>query len=401
MVYTGTWDSQPVTVSLRADCLIVSVGPPDRAQVVSTDRAGRLWTAFLDGISYRRGLNGRVIARQRAEGGPRRRDWLTPDEARQVEVRATQILAGLRHTIDGGQAQFRVPLPSAVHDAITRAAGFTPIESARDARRYAEVYRPVGILPPDQYMALVLQMTEGCSFNTCTFCSFYKDRVFHIKTPDELRAHAVAVHDFLGAGISLRRSIFLADANALVVPMGRLLPLLDVIHDVFDVERMGGMYAFLDGFSGEKKSAVDYATLRALGLRRIYVGLESGSADVLRFLKKPGDPNDAVHAVQTMKEAGLSVGVIVLLGAGGQQFAAGHVAGTVDALNAMRLDADDILYFSDLVISPDLPYALDARQARLATLDETALAGQGEAIRRGLTRIHPRISRYDIREFVY
>jgi len=38
--------------------------------------------------------------------------------------------------------------------------------------------KPVGILPPDQYMAVVLQAAEGCAFNTCTFCDFYRDRSF-------------------------------------------------------------------------------------------------------------------------------------------------------------------------------------------------------------------------------
>ena len=100
-----------------------------------------------------------------------------------------------------------------------------------DARRFGEIYRPVSILPPDQYLALVVQATEGCSYNQCTFCDFYRDRPFRVKSADELRAHIAAVQAFFGPALGLRKSLFLADANALVVPMPRLRAWLDVIAE--------------------------------------------------------------------------------------------------------------------------------------------------------------------------
>jgi radical SAM superfamily enzyme YgiQ (UPF0313 family) len=126
----------------------------------------------------------------------------------------------------------------------------------QDVIQYHKVYKPVGILPPDQYMAVVLQATEGCSFNTCTFCDFYRDRPFRIKQPDAFRQHCEAVRDYLGEGLKLRRTIFLGDANALVIPMPRLLPLLDIVHQTYDVEALGGIYAFLDGLAGNAKAAL-------------------------------------------------------------------------------------------------------------------------------------------------
>jgi radical SAM superfamily enzyme YgiQ (UPF0313 family) len=277
--------------------------------------------------------------------------------------------------------------------------------SEQDIQSYHQVYRPVGILPPDQYMAVVLQVTEGCSFNTCTFCNFYRDRPFKIKRPDEFKEHALKVRDFLGRGLSLRRTIFLGDANALVTPMARLLPLFDSVHEVFDVEKMGGIFAFLDGFSGEKKLVADYQLLREKGLKRVYVGMESGNADLLKFLKKPGKPEDVIHAVQTMKQAGIPVGVIVLLGAGGKQYAQGHVVDTIAALNAMDLDMDDIVYFSELIESEGMQYVKDAYQARLRPLSSEERIAQGDEIERRLVfseeKGEPHISRYDIREFVY
>jgi radical SAM superfamily enzyme YgiQ (UPF0313 family) len=114
---------------------------------------------------------------------------------------------------------------------IERAARFDSLTARLDAARFAEVYSPIGILPPDQYLALVLQATVGCSFNTCTFCDLYH-QPFRVKTPDEFRRHIHDVHEYLGESLLLRqRSIFLGAANALAIPMSRLLPLLDMIQE--------------------------------------------------------------------------------------------------------------------------------------------------------------------------
>ena len=405
MVISGRWQGRPIALSIRRECLTISIGEPDHAHVISYDRAGRLWTAFLDGISYRRGLDGRIVARWRNTEGERERHWLSAAQAVAVEERIWQTATALYSAIRSGDASLITPLPQEGYVLLERAAAFDVTHSAEDARRFSQVYKPIGILPPDQYMAVVLQATEGCSFNTCTFCHFYKGRPFRIKQPAEFRSHALAVRQFLGEGLSLRRSIFLGDANALVIPMPRLLPLLDVVHEVYDVAALGGIYAFLDAFSGEKKSPQDYATLYERGLRRVYIGLESGNADLLAFLKKPGTPQDAVQTVRALKSAGVAVGVIVLLGAGGKQYAEAHVRDTIKVLNAMSLGSGDILYFSQLIVSAEMAYAQDAFRAGLEPLTQAECRAQGEAIARGLhfrpDAGAPRISRYDIREFVY
>lgn len=106
-----------------------------------------------------------------------------------------------------------------------------------------------------------------------------------------------------------------------------------------------------------------------------------------------------------MKDAGLAVGVIVLLGAGGRQYAAPHVRDTVRAINAMELDMDDLIYFSELVESEGMAYVTAAYQAGLKPLTPAERARQAEEIESQLRFSAiggtPHISRYDIREFVY
>ncbi|MBI4927754.1 MAG: radical SAM protein, partial [Anaerolineae bacterium] len=98
-------------------------------------------------------------------------------------------------------------------------------------------------------------------------------------------------------------------------------------------------------------------------------------------------------------------GVIVLLGAGGQAYARSHVEDSIATLNRMNLDADDLIYFSELVEAEGMQYTLDAYQAGLGPLSAGERAAQAEEIETALVfddqRGTPHISRYDIREFVY
>ncbi|HSK11294.1 MAG TPA: radical SAM protein, partial [Vicinamibacterales bacterium] len=281
-------------------------------------------------------------------------------------------------------------------------ARFDSTAAAADAARFAAIYRPIGILPPDQYLSVVLQATEGCSFGTCTFCDLYHDE-YRVKTPAEFGEHTRAVLAYLGRSIALRRrSIFLGAANALAVPMPRMVRLFEALRESFPAP-VPPVRAFVDAFTGVHKEAADYARLGTLGLSRVYVGLESGHDPLLAFVKKPGTSSQAVDTVASLKAAGVQVGVIVMIGLGGQRFAAPHLEDTARAINAMRLGPGDILYFSDLVEVPGTSYPVVARESGLEPLDLRARLDQLAALRARLAfpGRGPQLARYDVREFVY
>ena len=405
MVHNGNWHNQNLTLSIKPNCITISLQSTSMNEVYSFDLSGRLWTCMRGDRSYRRGLNGKIVAKWITSSGERERKWLSAAEEHDLLKSSRQFCLNLIQAVTNQELIFIPALTANELGYLKVTVLFDQSDYQKDVERFNNIYKPVGILPPDQYMAVVLQAAEGCSFNTCTFCDFYRSMRFHIKTLDEFNTHLHHVKDYLGAGLSLRRTIFLGDANALVVPMPRLLPMLNTVHQVFDVESLGGIYAFLDGFSGDKKTTSDYHQLSKLGLKRIYLGVESGNNDLLRYLKKPGNSQDAVQAVQSMKGAGIAVGIIILLGAGGKKFAQAHVDDTIDILNKMQLDADDIIYFSELVENAGLSYTRTAFKDELAPLTPDERVKQGERIEAALTFSEtggtPHISRYDIREFVY
>ncbi|MDW8321894.1 MAG: radical SAM protein, partial [Armatimonadota bacterium] len=332
----------------------------DEREVYTFDPTGRLWMTYVDGVNYKRGLDGRMVCK-----------WATPDGARRLRrlnsEEADSILRWTHQMAIQALNLFPSDGDPVCRDALERACQWDVEAHHRDAQRFLQAYKPVSILPPDQYLALVLQVTEGCHWNRCTFCDFYRDRRFAIKTPQQLREHIVQVQEYFGDTLRLRNRIFLADANALVAPQRMLVPLLEMIHEAFPIEpndlspsdlqqwrerhpvRLQGMYSFVDAFTGYRKSVAEWRELQQLGIRRVYIGVETGCEELLRFLRKPQTNAEVLQLVGALKEAGIAVGVIILLGAGGHSYTRQHAAETSALLNQMPWSAGDILYFSELI----------------------------------------------------
>jgi len=404
LVHFGKNLDKTITISQKKNSLTVSSETSNETSVFSFDKEGRLWTALINKISYRRGLNGNIVAKWSSGREVLHRKWLDIHEREWLLSLSHKEVLSIDHSLLSKDLVFEPTLDDATVKEISYLAKLTKNFYKKDVDNYYSVYKPVGILPPDQYISVVLQLTEGCSFNKCTFCNFYRDRPFKIKSPEEFNDHILDVKHFIGNGLSLRRTIFLGDANALVVPTKKLLPLIEIIHKHLDVAELGGLFAFLDGFSGEKKSTTEYKSLKDLGVEKIYIGLESGNNALLKFLNKPGLAEEALDAVNQIKSAGISVGIIVLLGAGGKQFQDKHIKDTINIINKMNLDADDLIYFSELIESDGLEYSKQAFSANLEPLTSQERFLQRKSIEENLIFSEsgtPHISTYDIRDFVY
>lgn len=393
-------DGRPATLLLGEASTVLSV---DDALVSSWDLAGRPYALVRESGTYRRGLDGRLLWKREAtpDGARVRRKLSAEEGAPIVEAARREAEAALVILGDG-----RPPGPEGSTVAGDRLGRIVAMDAAAlrdDARRFLAASGPVGILPPDQYLALVVRVTEGCSWNGCTFCSLYHGVPFRWKRLDELAAHLGALRAYFGRSIALRRSVFLGDANALCLSHDRLLPLVEAVsRDLPGVP----LFSFLDAWTGQRKSEAEWREYATLGLRRVYVGLETGDPDLLAWLEKPGSPQDAVDLVGALHEAGIAAGVIVLLGAGGSRFADAHAARTSEALAAMRLGPDDLLYFSEYIDEPGLAYGRRATgapdlqplsTARNAELRRSILAG----LRPADPARPPRSATYDTREFVY
>ena len=384
-------DGRRLGVRLTERALTISIGD---GEVLSWDLGGRLYSVWADGRTWRRGLSGRA--------------WEKGADAAGRRYRRPIDGAALDEVVEGAAARARGALAAlagqdpVIAGRLERAARFDAAAARADSAAFNALYRDVGMLPPDRYLSLVAELTEGCSFHTCTFCDLYHEP-FRVRSSEEFSRHLSSVRAFMGDSIALRgRSIFLGAANALALPMPRLLQALDIVADAFGPDRLQ-VSGFIDPKTAGRRTEADYATLAAHGLGRVYLGLESGHDPLLAFVEKPGTAGDAVRGVAAAKAAGLHVAVIVILGLGGDRFDEAHVADTAGALNAMPLGAGDIVYFSPLVEPAERPYAALAEAAGIRPLDAEAQRAQRGRIRERLAFAGrpPQIATYDVGEFVY
>ncbi|OFX29494.1 MAG: hypothetical protein A2Z07_02620 [Armatimonadetes bacterium RBG_16_67_12] len=375
------------------------------------DHAGRFFTAWRENRLYRRALDGRVMEKhtdRRGRHPVKHRRFLDAGErSALVNDAAAAARVTLRALRDGtAELLWARPEPSDRSRAdrmVAAAAGFDAEAAEADRQQFEAVYTPVSILPPDRYLALVVQITEGCHWNRCTFCSFYRDRPFRVKPVADLTAHLEAIMAFFGEGLTLRRGVFLGDANALLLPAADLGPRLDLVTRCLP-EHTQDVSAFIDVFTGHHKGAADFEALRARGLRRIYMGVETGDDGLLAFLNKPQTAAEAAELVRSVKAAGLAVGVIAMAGIGGRAYWRRHVEATLDVLGRMALGTGDLVYVSAFTAPANGPYAERARAEGIAPLDHDAVGDQVEELLRGAAAVvglGTRIAPYDIEEFLY
>lgn len=165
--------------------------------------------------------------------------------------------------------------------------------------------------PPMERSSFMLGVAVGCAYNRCTFCTLFKHLAYRelplAQIEDELRR----VHDLGGAP----RSIFLGDGNAFGMAMPRLMSILSLIRKYFPSCEMVNMDATVTDI--RKKSDSELRELRDAGVRRLYLGIESGLDDVLAFIKKDHTKQQAEEQILRLHDADLSYNAHIMTGIAG------------------------------------------------------------------------------------
>ncbi len=162
--------------------------------------------------------------------------------------------------------------------------------------------------PPSEADALILQATVGCSWNHCTYCDMYRDKTFRIRDIDtilsDLDSAAPVARDVA--------KVFVADGDALVMPMEYWRPILDRCQALFPNLRRVSCYAMARNI--REKTDAELAELRSMGLSTLYIGPESGDDRTLKKIAKGDTFAGHVEAAQRARAAGMALSVIALLG---------------------------------------------------------------------------------------
>ena len=229
------------------------------------------------------------------------------------------------------------------------------------------------IRPPSEAYSLLIRVTRNCSWGRCAFCPVYKGLPFsvrpveHVKKDIDLisgyvqliekmadksghvtRAEVMGETDKMNSGelqafsaafnwlAGGMKSIFIQDANSLVIKPANLVEILFYLKKCFPQAERITSYARSHTVARIKDD--DLKAISEAGLNRIHIGLESGSDQVLEMVKKGVTKAGHIKAGLKVKKAGMELSEYVMPGLGGRKYSKVHAIETADALNQINPD---------------------------------------------------------------
>ncbi|MFC1769580.1 radical SAM protein [Nitrospirota bacterium] len=262
------------------------------------------------------------------------------------------------------------------------------------------------IRPPSEANSLLLRITRNCPWNKCKFCGLYKGEKFSIrsvshvikdvdllkqfvddihgisKKPEELARRELnelqdrlsenewmAYHSAINWYQSGMRSIFLQDANSLIMKPEDLIQILKYLREVFPhIERIT---SYARSSSLARISEEDMALIYKAGLNRIHVGMESASDEVLKFVNKGVDKATHIIAGQKVKNAGIELSEYFMPGLGGETLSEANALETADAMNQTN---PDFIRIRTLAVPEGLELFKDCQSGAFTKMGEVRVA---------------------------
>jgi radical SAM superfamily enzyme YgiQ (UPF0313 family) len=220
------------------------------------------------------------------------------------------------------------------------------------------------IRPPPEAYSILLQVTLGCSHNKCTFCSTFKNKRFQIKDNETI------LSDILFASKYMRNQdkVFLMDGDALIVPQKRLMWTLERIREHLPWVKRVGAYANTKSIG--MKSPEDLIELREMGLGILYLGVESGDDEVRKRVKKGSSAQHCLEMGRRVKEAGIQLAALVLLGIGEKERSMEHAKATGEILSGIDPDFASAL---TLLLIPGTPLYDEYERGEFEMPDEMGM----------------------------
>lgn len=221
-------------------------------------------------------------------------------------------------------------------------------------------YEGLIIRPPSEAHSLLLQVTVGCSHNRCAFCGAYRQKKFKIKPLDRIEKdlREAATYGYI-------EKLFLCDGDAIIIPQVRLGEILFLINRYLPTLKRIGSYA--NTKSVLRKSVDDLKKLKDMGLKIIYLGVETGNAELLKKIDKGATREQMAEAARRIKEAGIELSVTVLLGIGGIEKSIAHAMDTASLLTDMDPDYVGAL---TVMLVPQTPLYNDYMAGRFVLPDK-------------------------------
>jgi radical SAM superfamily enzyme YgiQ (UPF0313 family) len=203
--------------------------------------------------------------------------------------------------------------------------------------------------PPSEWKSLILQVTNGCSWNRCTFCNMYTDpqKRFQPKSIEDIEAE---VRSVVERDLPVYR-VFLADGDAMTLSARRLHQIMDVLNRWLPHKPRVSAYCLPRNL--KNKSVEELRELREKGLSLMYVGCETGDDELLELIDKGETYDSSLEALRKIRAAGMKASVMVLNGLGGPELSERHARNSARLMNEAQPE-----YLSTLVV--EFPFGSEA-----------------------------------------
>jgi radical SAM superfamily enzyme YgiQ (UPF0313 family) len=196
--------------------------------------------------------------------------------------------------------------------------------------------------PFSEANSYLLQCTIGCSHNQCTFCGMYKDKKYRVRQISEIMEDIAMAKDSYGD----LEKVFLCDGDAIALETDMLLAIVKKLYSTFPSLRHVGSY--VGPQSTLSKSMEELKALRATGLTKAYIGVETGDDELLKKVKKGVGYDQMLQAGRNLVEADINLSAMVLLGLAGKGEASKrHALATAKICNEMKPQ-----YLAALTVTP-------------------------------------------------
>lgn len=217
-----------------------------------------------------------------------------------------------------------------------------------DQQQYIEVRPFTGdeiYLPIWEEGSIPLEVQLGCGWHRCKFCDFANDPR-HVFSLAEVSAKA----QMLAPYFKDRPRVFLLGENALMLPMDHLRCIMDIVAAYFPRSFQVACYARFDDVM--RKSDDELEELADSGLCEVHIGLESGCQDVLDFMDKGIQLDEALEACRRLRAVGIDYSFTMIAGLGGTRFWERHADESASFLNAAQPKR---VWTTGLLLWPDTP----------------------------------------------
>ena len=197
--------------------------------------------------------------------------------------------------------------------------------------------------PPSEAESLILPVTNGCSWNKCTYCEMYTapQKKFGVRDEQETLDAIRGCGEQFAAQV---QRVFLGDGDAMVLSTRRLMTLLAAIKTHLPKVRRISSYCLPRNL--RQKTVQELQELREAGLSLVYVGAESGDDEVLQRVHKGETFESTRDALEKLGAAGITRSVMLLNGLGGKLLSQQHAANSARLVNLTQPE-----FLATLVVS--------------------------------------------------